>query len=457
MDSGQAVQKIRQRLMRALFLRSALPATAVTLVLLGVLVLILRWFGYWSHIGYLLLFLLLPIPLLLLSRIRKQVPPSDALNAWLDRRHGFHGRLMTAAERGELLDLPQGEGAVVDWPARKYGVVFLAAVVFFMVTALAPNRWVAPSVTPPLDISDQKAALEEQISILEEHDLTEDEEIERMREQLDQIEADARGDEPGRTWEALEYLSESIEREAEDAFEQLMQQQAELEAMETVAAALEEQASALSPEEMDQGMKILEKTLDEHAQTKKQLAEMLEKMGPAQTLEDMAKAMNLSKEETERLAQMLRNAQMVDPEMLQDDGRSMQKMSMQDLKEFLKSGRNDLLKLVMPKGNQGPGEPSREGGPTDLTFGALSDDSGTQWEEQALTPGQFSDLRNSTALGVSSADPNSQDQSRDPARFNALQDAQSGGGSANTRTVLPRHRSAVKQYFKAEKKDKPKP
>ena len=56
-------------------------------------------------------------------------------------------------------------------------------------------------------------------------------------------------------------------------------------------------------------------------------------------------------------------------------------------------------------------------------------------------------IKDSEVSGISKAIPQTGKEKVGEATSGALKGAKSGGGSANTQVVLPRHRGAVERYF----------
>ncbi len=95
-----------------------------------------------------------------------------------------------------------------------------------------------------------------------------------------------------------------------------------------------------------------------------------------------------------------------------------------------------------------PGEAgiNRGRGDAELTFGDESDETGVKFTERSLPAASLEAMKESKLVAVTAGAPEV-DADAGPSEGGALTGAAGGGGGAYTRTVLPRHRSAVRRYF----------
>jgi hypothetical protein len=124
------------------------------------------------------------------------------------------------------------------------------------------------------------------------------------------------------------------------------------------------------------------------------------------------------------------------------------------LADFLKeSGVSDELldafaELDMP----GRGGVTRGPGAASMLWKDPSTEEGVKFKEEVLPPSSLESLKDSVRAGLSAGAPQKGKGSKDTASSGALDGAASGGGSASTQVVLPRHRQAVERYFDREVK-----
>ncbi|MEM7263666.1 MAG: hypothetical protein AAF488_16885, partial [Planctomycetota bacterium] len=75
-----------------------------------------------------------------------------------------------------------------------------------------------------------------------------------------------------------------------------------------------------------------------------------------------------------------------------------------------------------------------------------SNDKNVKFKERVLPPNTMHTLDDSSLVGVSKEAP-SPDKDAAPSKSGALRGAKSGGGSANTQSIFPKHRGTVQRYF----------
>ncbi len=106
------------------------------------------------------------------------------------------------------------------------------------------------------------------------------------------------------------------------------------------------------------------------------------------------------------------------------------------------AGIGAALRMAM----RGPGGPGG-GGPAPLTWKDPSSEVGTKFKQTALPAPKLDDIKQSQLTGVSLGAP-TVNKNATPDTTGALAQAQSGGGSAATQAILPKHRAVVEKYFK---------
>lgn len=264
-------------------------------LILGPAWLLCRWQGwidpdlFGAPVGYALAFLPLAIGAVIAWRAagKQRLAPGTAL-AWIDRRLGGDGRLLTAAERPD----PR-------WEARARSLVEEAEVtralrlprsrtdrpVFFSLAALGLSFFAIAAKLPEPFVpsaelfTDWIERLADRIDSLDELELDE-ETAERMTDELERLREKIEEAPPEAMYEALDRLDEELDREAQKLAAQKARMDAELaEAMDAARsfmddagsegseadaqAALESLSAALADAEL--GKWLDEKSLDELA------------------------------------------------------------------------------------------------------------------------------------------------------------------------------------------------
>ena len=80
-----------------------------------------------------------------------------------------------------------------------------------------------------------------------------------------------------------------------------------------------------------------------------------------------------------------------------------------------------------------------------MTWTDGSSEKDARFKEKILPPSSVAGLNDSQLVGLSASAPTA--DTGGVAAHGALNSAASGGGSAYTQTILPRHRGAVRRYF----------
>ena len=448
-----------------LTLRHGLKWSAAWLFLWGLAVLVLRGaFGadalplFWGVAGLAIIF---PAALALAYRRR---PSTASAYALVDRVSSCGGLLMASSETS----LGAWESRVpalrrpgLRWRDRRTPVLFAAACVFVAVSFAVPRRFVTASGTSPLRVEKEVAALKEQIEALKEEKVIPPDQAAAMEERLRQTAEAASGEDPAKTWEALDHLAENTAKAAAASAEEAVRKAEKLSRAEALAQGLAKDAAAMDPAATAEAMKELAKMVDSAARESEALKEGLSKelreacsggsLTPGQCGE-LAKALGRSREGLEASLGRLADVKLVDAELV---GRcqSLKPGDGEGLAAFLKdnAGENSGLSPMEQidlwlDGGPGRGGVDRGRGDAPLTWTDPSHKEGVEFKEETLSPGSGS-LKDSRLMGVSGRQRRPAEPAGGPVKAGALNEAQSGGGAANTRTILPRHRGTVQRYF----------
>jgi DNA-binding transcriptional ArsR family regulator len=222
---------------------------------------------------------------------------------------------------------------------------------------------------------------------------------------------------------------------------------------EALSKALADDGNALDSKLMTEAMK----ELSDMTQSATGMNELAESGLSQQTL-DALKAGSLSKEQLKQLAAALgkskgklsdrlaklRDAGLIDLKTLKKCENA-GKCDSAGLAEFLAENAGDMsvadLMAVWP----GNGGVDRGRGDAPMTWSDGTSERGAKFKEQVLSPSVLAGLKDSQLVGRSLGAPSVEKSGA--ARSGALSGASSGGGSAYTQSVLPRHKGAVKRYF----------
>src|SRR5262245_65119075 len=138
----------------------------------------------------------------------------------LDDRDDCGGLLMAGADadlgawRTPEITLPR-----LRWrKARAFGLL-AASSAFVLISLLAPVRFAATGASRPMDVGREVENLSAQIEALKEAQVIEEAKAEALEQKLDQLGQEALGEDPAKTWEALDHLNDAVEKAAKEAAE----------------------------------------------------------------------------------------------------------------------------------------------------------------------------------------------------------------------------------------------
>jgi hypothetical protein len=299
----KAVQQFGRRLAALLVFRQVLGFTTVWLFLWGTVVLALRAaLGtprlplVWGLAG------LVPCGLLAYFFARRRFPAAGAVRALLDEQGRCGGLLMAGAEQPlgaweramPPLELPQ-----VRWRGRRAGGLLAAAVGFVVLAFALPQRFADIGSGPSLEVGREVEKLAEQIEVLKEEKLLDKTRADDLKQKLDQVREDAKGNNPAKTLEALDHVENVNQKTAREAAEEAVRKTEELAKAETLADALQRLDKA-DPKLRAEAMADLAARAEKAAGDK----ELLDQID-----EDLAKALqkgSFTKEELKRLEEALK-------------------------------------------------------------------------------------------------------------------------------------------------------
>jgi hypothetical protein len=210
-DRGRdsAVRACLRKAPATLALRHALKWAAAWLFFWGLAVLVLRAaFGadalplLWG-----LTALALILAAALVAAVRRR-PSAASAYALVDRVFSCGGLVMASSEAtlgAWESQVPPLRAPALRWRDRRTPVLFAAACVFAGASFAVPRWFVAAAAGNPLRVEKEVAALKEQIEALKEEKILPPEQAAEMEERLRQTAEAASGEDPAKTWEALDH------------------------------------------------------------------------------------------------------------------------------------------------------------------------------------------------------------------------------------------------------------
>ncbi|HWW62541.1 MAG TPA: hypothetical protein VN181_14305 [Thermoanaerobaculia bacterium] len=443
-DAFRAVTILRRRITVILLVRRFLALAAAWCAAWGCAVLIARLTGIRASLWGLAVLPLLLLPAWLLARRAR--PTTDQVTALLDARGGHGGLLMASrvvplgAWRMRDSDIPR-----VAWNSRKPIVLTIASLAFVCAAAFVPAR--SADEHARLDVRADVERLQTRVALLKEEQVLAPERADVLENALDQLRQNAAADDPAKAWETLDSIDDATAKSAREAADAAVQKAEQLTRAEAMAAAMAD--GALDPAKLAEGMRDLAAEAKDDGLLGK-LSPELQKAIKDHTLteaqlEQIAAAAKLSKEQLRHTLEKMRSASLIDPKTMRQFDDASELGNRDELAKFLKEngGRTKLADAV---GEFCKGKPGVDRGRGDapMFFGDKSREDGA-FKEKTLPPSDAATLAQSELVAVSAGAPDPKGNAQSSG--GALAQTQSGGGSALTPVVLPRHRGTVQRFF----------
>ena len=469
-DDARQIEYVRRRAFDLLLLRDGLAFSAAWLVLWGCAALIVRLTttatGSLLAIGGLGICFCLAFAAV---RAWRRRPSRTAVRALLDKTNR-RGGLIMAAESAELGDWAETARSNVrtprlQWHGKRRIAGALWAGVFAVVAFVVPIKRDAMARDKRLDVSSLTDEVRAAVDILEEEDVLTEEEADQWEADLDAVEEDAAGEDPAKTWEALDHLQRRLQELADETARQDMASAEQVAHDQALAAALETTADELAPDTVQEAMDALSrrllKTMAENRLVEGALdSELAEKVRAGEPLTSAelgrcSACLGAAGEALrERLARLAKEG-LLDP----DAVARMARLSEDDLQAALKAlaacdaaglSAEDLLAIAAQCATPGQGAPTRGRGDAPMTWKDPSSTEAVDFNEQQLNPATAGELTDARLVGLSSGNPEEGAGELRTDQGRVLAAGRERGAATAERSVLPRHRRAVERYFKRE-------
>jgi hypothetical protein len=458
-EDDWAVDRFRTQLGVVYFAKYSAAALTAWAFLFGTAVFILR--GRLGFDSLDLLWGLASLPLALIPGVvltARWLPSPASVRALLDR-HARCGGLLMAAQTHSTASwqdaMPPIEVPGVRWRFGPSLGLFSGGLAFVLLAFLVPQGF-ANRDENRLDVSREVERLDKQLEILQQEKILDPARAADLKEKLEQVRRDAKGRDPVKTLESLDHLHDLIAKAAQQASESAGRKMEELGRAEAMAMALDRMGQKLDPAQLAEALNELAQ-LARRAASERELMES----GLDQETIDAIKAGKLTKEQMKKLAKALGKGKELTKEQIGRlvkakilDAAALEKCDKAGkcdcagLAAYLKENgsKTDLADAIALIEEEGNGGTSRGPGAAKLTFGD-EDSDGFKFKEEALPESDLKAIKDSQVSGISKALPQTGKEKPGAATSGALKGAKSGGGSANTQVVLPRHRGAVERYF----------
>ena len=458
----KAVRWFRIKLAMFLVLKKVLAAATVWGLLWGTAVIVLRAAIGMPRMSLLggVIGLIIAVSVAVILALR-QIPNRIAVRASLDKYSGSGGLVMaaeTAALGNWCEHMPRIHQPRFRWRSGASFARFSGAAVFVCFSFLIPQRFVEISKAHPLDITEEVSQLADGIDVLKEEKIIEYAQAEALEEKLDQLQTEATGDDPAKTWEALDHLTDVISQESTEAAEDALSETEGLTQAETLSEGLMNEASEMDSGLLAEAMTALSGLLQEAAEENALLAAQIPNLEAdanqftPEQLKEISAALRFSKREIMDRLVKLNEVNLIDLETL-NACEKLGECNSDGLAAFLAENSglmsvSDCIGGWCRSSFGGPGAPSIGRGPghAPMTWSEGSAEEGAKFKTETLPLSDIASLQDSEIFGISAVSPSVETTS--PLNgTGALNSATAGGGTSVTQTVLPRHKASVKRYF----------
>ncbi len=449
---------------RVLFLRSVCRYSIVWLFTWGIFILVLR---VSSDIPRLLLLWgaagCIPAVVLAMLAARRHLPGTGPVKALLDE-YNDGGGLISASNEADVSAWDERITALIvpriTWQWGRTATVMFAGILFVGGSLYMPSIYSILPADRRMEIQELSNQLKEQLEVLEEERIMEETRGQELKEQLENIWRESTASDPQKSWEGLDAIEKIVADETVKAAEQRIAEAEKMAGMEALASDLAANAEENgSSEQVTAAMKEyaalmnklgLDAKLAEKGYT--ELSEACAGMAlTPEQLAQIAKALGKGGQECEGSLARLAEAGLLSAEMLErmqaaaafcEAGKP---GSSEELAMFLAENSRDgglTVLMAMP----GRGGINRGRGDAPMTWTDGTEENGAGFKEQTISPTALADIQNSERTGMSISAPENNEEA--VMISGALTGTGTGGGSARSQVILPRHSRSVQEYFK---------
>ena len=387
----------------------------------------------------------------------RERPDAQQARAVVDGRRKLGGLLMAHEMDGfdvwaQRLSIPTP--LRVRWRGGQTLVALGLSAVFLIGTVLAP---IPKSEASALAMNVQRTidSLDDQVQVLEEEQIIDEPQADAMRDDMSKVADDALGNDPSRTWEALDHMGDQLDKTAAEAADEALRKMDDATAAKALAKALQENDGRLTEAQLSAAMQALSEMTQQamgedmaasmSPEMAKQLSEAAAAGLDAETLKKLAEMMQGQEAELKAMLQALKDANLIEGK-LSDINAEIDPAELLDWLESQGECDSDKICKACKGALAGRGGISRGPGHTEMLWKDPSSKEDASFEPKVLPPSRLRDMENARLMGVTRAAPDSEPAGGE-STGGALTGVTTTGGSAETAPVLPRHRGAVQRYF----------
>ena len=286
----------------------------------GMYFLIANVIGFTNQLVVLILFGVLILSTLFTALIMawKRQPEPDRIITLLDRVNNGGGMLLSASElvdSGWKNELAVNELPVIKFNSSKALIIFISALLFAVGGFLVPHAVEASVGNTHMDIKNETQTLSEQLQVLEEEEIVTKKEVVNLRKQMEKMEKNAAGEDPVKTWEALDHIKESLSSKAQEFAEKAARKTEALSLSQKTLQALKDARKNASASDHNMAMnemaKLMQKLVEDCPKLSEKLSKELKDMlGEGKLdmdgLEQLLNSQQLTQEQLEKLLKKLK-------------------------------------------------------------------------------------------------------------------------------------------------------
>ena len=462
-DHQRVIANTRARIGAILGLRTAVAVLSAWLLVWGTTVLVLRgallvsWQPLlWGLVGVVAAGIVGAVVAV------RRCPSADTVRAMLDCHWRCGGLLMAAgdADTGNWpIKMPSAFKPSVRWHGGRSCGILLCCTGFLLASFLVPVRFLNELGAHQLRVGADVEKLAKKVELLKEEKILPPERAKSLELALEQLQHDASGSDPAKTWEAMDHLEESVAKASAEAAEDAARDAEKAARAEELAAALDKSQGQMDPHDLGEAMKILAQDVERATEEDALLADELSKelQGEcengsldAEQLGELAQALGKCKACDLAKLRKLAAARLIDGALLEQiEGQC--EIDPDALAELLCkcNGSLALCECLAQCNKPGRGGVNRGRGDAAMTWTDGTNRDDVAFKEKVLSPGAVASLKDSRLQGVSVGDPTA-DKPSEASAGGSLDVSTAGRGSARTQVILPEHKKVIQRYFARE-------
>ena len=405
----------------------------------------------------------------------KRLPSPKKVIVLLDRLNQCGGMLLSSAELNEagwqsnidLKELPS-----LKLRSSKMMIIFAATLLFSIASYLAPPAVTAAVTSTHMDIKNQTGTLAEQLQVMEEEKIITQKEAMNLREQISKLEKNAAGEDPVKTWEALDHIKDSLSFKAEEFADKAARNAKALELSQKALEALKQARQRAGTAEYGQAQKEMAELMRKLAgkcpelssKLSKELKDMLsEGKLSEKAMKKLLNSQQLTQKQLERLIKKLKECGLCKKSgcksgcksgkcgeamvITRENFEELMKMLDEASKNNSSGCKAKTCMMLLCAGNlPGKGGINRGRGDAPMTWSDRELDSKDAKFKAVTLPGNaVQNMKKSKLVGVSYGEAKVNPDGK--ISTGHLAGVKVKGTRTNRYVLMPRHRTMVKKYF----------